>query len=131
MGTYFKYVDARRVVDILRCSYCFDSIADVYEGIQHVITYLKVVVYPGIPVNKYLWIKDRFKHKVGNGYRDVILMVKVGKVWTEMQFHYQPCLDLKNRLQHDVYETLRNLPKSGEIEKLMTDDSIECILRSS
>merc|ERR1711964_694253 len=116
---FYKYnCLATKIVDILRCSFVFDNVRDLYCGLYMTIEHFHKQ-HPGAKIGDCLWLKDRFYAPTASGYRDVVLQVKVpgSDLWAEVQFHVKDLLDYKNQCMHKLYECLRHFPNAGAIEK--------------
>merc|ERR1711964_385863 len=67
---FFKYGrDARRIRDILRCSYVCNDIATLYETLREIIKYVR----KRNREDNCVWVKDRFHpdNRKKDGYRDL------------------------------------------------------------
>jgi len=119
---FYKYgQDATKIVDIVRCSFVFDTVKQLYCGLDMAIRHFVAAnkkKNPKLTVTDCVWIKDRFKNPVANGYRDIILMTRVPgtQLWAEAQFHLKQVISYKDTHMHKCYEIMRHFPNSGEIE---------------
>jgi len=120
---FYKYgSDATKIVDIIRCSFVFDCIKELYCGLDMAIDHFVECnrqKNPKLTIKDCVWLKDRFKNPLKNGYRDIILQVRVPgtDIWAETQFHLKDCIRYKNEHQHKMYEILRHFPNDGAIQK--------------
>merc|ERR1712098_4294 len=74
---FYKYnCMATKIVDILRCSFVFDNVRDLYCGLYMAIRQFHAA-HPGLDITQCLWLKDRFYEPLANEYRDIILQVRV------------------------------------------------------
>merc|ERR1712093_757218 len=122
---FYKYLqDATKIVDILRCTYVFDNVKDLYCGLFIAIKHFDAANRKknlGFNYSDCVWIKDRFNSPLTNGYRDIILTVRIpgSGIWAEIQFHLHDVLEYKNTKQHAMYELLRHFPNSGKIQEVI------------
>jgi len=120
---FYKYeLDATRIVDILRCSFVFEDVFALYQGLYSAIKFFEKE-HNGARVEDTMWMKDRFIEPLPSEYRDVLLQVKMPgcdsaqPVWVELQFHLRKALKCKSKVLHKVYKTMRHLPNDREITK--------------
>merc|ERR1712093_537708 len=124
---FYKYLqNATKIVDILRCTYVFDDVKDLYCGLFIAIEYFYAANREKNRDCKYsdcVWIKDRFNSPLKNGYRDIILMVRIpgSGIWAEIQFHLHEVLEYKDTKQHAMYELLRHFPNQGKIQEAIVN----------
>jgi len=124
----WKYkFDATKIVDILRCSYAFETIKDVYMAVWLAVKYFRKLngqdETVGDPNDVCVWMKDRFYDPTDSGYRDIILMVKIpksGGLWGELQFHLKRAVEYKKEM-HPQYRRMRHFKQAENITKLVVD----------
>lgn len=124
---FYKYdCHARDIVDILRCSFVFDRVEHVYYALYLSIDFFRSKHPSGTPITRVAWMKDRIYRPLKNGYRDVILQIRIPgtEIWAEIQFHIRMALNYKNEVFHKLYEAMRHLPNAAAIEKIIVDDLV-------
>jgi len=122
---FYKYKqDATKIVDIIRCSFIFSSVKELYIGLDRAIAHFVGAnrsKTPGMAVTDCVWIKDRFNTPSANGYRDIILMIRMPGTnhWAETQFHLKEVIAYKSSHMHKLYEFMRHFPNNLEIEEVI------------
>jgi hypothetical protein len=91
--------DASKLFDISRSTIVYDSISDLYLGLQKIDSSVEVVR-----------IKDRFVKPTSVGYRDILLNIRQpnGHI-TELQLAISEILEVKDGEGHKLYEQIRKI----------------------
>jgi hypothetical protein len=97
--------DASRIFDLCRSTIEYESIGDLYHGLDSIAHELHVIR-----------LKDRFAHPLESGYRDILMNVRMtnGHV-CEIQLHLRQILAVKER-EHKLYEVTRSLEATAKRE---------------
>ena len=105
--------NAAEITDIAGAYLLYDSIDDLYAGLEVVLNEVTVVRF-----------SDRFINPA-NGYRDILMNVRMsnGHI-VELRFHLRVIDDVQNESGHLVYEEVRDLEAEAESREL-TPDEIE------
>lgn len=100
--------DASRVLDISRATIKFDTIDDLYKALA------KIDSSPNI---KIIRMKDRFLKPGSDGYRDLLLNLKMPNGFiTELQLHLKQILAVKKE-GHKIYTGMQAIDRKVETEK--------------
>jgi len=103
----YKYgYDATRLTDVMRASFIFYDLQSIREAAKIINDHFK---NEGGVAN----IKDRIATPPSSGYRDVLINVKVGSVYAEIQLHLKAFYDLKSDM-HTNYKKARHFGKDFE-----------------
>ena len=91
--------DASRLLDLARSTIEYKSLDDLYAGLERLKAKFEISR-----------IKDRFRVPTPEGYRDIMLNVKMpnGHI-VEMQLHLEQILAVKNGIGHTLYEEIRTI----------------------
>lgn len=102
--------DWGQLTDLARSSVQFKSVSEIYKALDHLGQQYEIVRF-----------KDRFRNPTPEGYRDILLNVKMppdppGHV-AEIQLHTEEILKIKNGRGHALYEESRVIREKAESEK--------------
>jgi len=96
----YKYnLDASRLLDILRASFIFPTLAQVYQAVKQI----------EVEFGSLLRIKDRFEKPGAGGYRDILINVALnGGFICEIQLHLEGFISIKESMGHENYKFARH-----------------------
>jgi ppGpp synthetase/RelA/SpoT-type nucleotidyltranferase len=100
--------DASRVLDISRATIKFGTVDDLYQAL------VKIDSSPNIKIVR---MKDRFLKPGLDGYRDLLLNLKMPNGFiTELQLHLKQILAVKKE-GHKIYTEMQAIDRKAEAEK--------------
>lgn len=110
--------DARLITDLARASLKFTSLTELYHALE--------VLHRRADIVK---IKDRFVEPFPNGYRDLLLNLRMpnGHV-VELQLHLGPLFEASHDIGRDLYVGARQLlARAGEEERVLTAEEVDIL----
>ncbi|MFN3201566.1 MAG: hypothetical protein ACE366_24400 [Bradymonadia bacterium] len=98
--------DVSRLTDLARTSIIYESLDDVYRGLEQIQGRFEVTK-----------LKDRFANPTDQGYRDILLNVRMsnGHV-VEIQLHMKQIIEVKSGAGHKLYEEIRTIEATAKAE---------------
>jgi hypothetical protein len=98
--------DASRLFDICRSTIEYGSIVDLYHGLEAIAHQLKIIR-----------LKDRFARPLENGYRDILMNVRMAnRHICEIQLHLKQIRAVKED-EHKRYEVTRSIEATAKREQ--------------
>jgi hypothetical protein len=98
--------DASRITDLTRISIFYEDLDHLYQGLSLIAERSTIVR-----------IKDRFQEPLPDGYRDILLNLKMSNEHiAEMQLHLNSIIAVKEGKGHDLYEQVRKIQAQAVAE---------------